>query len=256
MLCLFPASSILVEVGKTFLQQYLIIILVSTPFFAFAQKKDKDTPKDTVIIINDAVPAEQKKIIQPSSSNMKETVIIIKPYDTLPKQRPTYKDTVIVIKKGLTKEQLANKEKAKEIEIRKQSNFCSCVKMDIETPEVLQYNTYLNYKFIFKNTCKLDIWVSSKHFRYQPIHASGRPVKVLRKLSFVERFNYPDFVKIAPGETFTFDFSDDAFFEYDLKKGEAYKFTFEHRNFGDRSKRAAEKTYLCGQQRVKLIMVQ
>lgn len=230
--------------------------MLFVPVALFAQKGKPAAPKDTVVIINDAAPARQKQVKQDYSSNMKETVIIIKPYDTLPKKRPTYKDTVIVIKKGWTKEELAARKKAKEIEIRKQSNFCNCVKMDVESPEVLQYKTYINYKFTFKNNCKMDVWVSSKHFRYQPIHASGRPVKVLRKLSFVERFNYPDFVKIAPGEIFTFDLSDDAFFEYDLKKGEAYKFTFEHRNFGDRNKHAANKTYLCGQKRVKLIMVQ
>ncbi len=80
-------------------------------------------------------------------------------------------------------------------------------------------------------------------------------MKVLRKLSFVKRYDHPDFVKIAPGETYTFDYADDAFFEYDLQKGETYKFVFEHRNFGERSKLSPEKTYLCGQKRVQMITV-
>ena len=56
-------------------------------------------------------------------------------------------------------------------------------------------------------------------------------------------------------KTYTFTYGDDAFFEYDLKKGQAYKFIFEHRNFGDKSKQEPRKTYLCGQKRSHLVMV-
>lgn len=187
-------------------------------------------------------------------SDMKETVIIIKRTDTTaPKYVPTYKDTVIILKKGLSKEKLAEIKKAAAAEEMRGNNYCNCVKMDIKVAPVLEYETYLSYDFIFKNECKVDVWVSSKHFRFVPYHASGAPVKVLRKLSFVQRYGHPDFVKILPGETYTFSYSDDPFFEYDLKKGGSYRFSFEHRNFGDKARQAPDKTYFCGQKRTQLI---
>jgi len=212
--------------------------------------------KDTsVIYINEPRKAPKPVVSGNSPSDMKETVIIIRPHDTVPKPKVTYMDTVIILKKGLTKQQLAEREKEKVVEVQKTTTYCECVKMDIKVPVTLQYETYLSYSFIFKNTCKIDVWISSKHFRFTPLNTFDLPVKVLRKLSFVQRYDHPDFVKIAPGETYTFSYADDAFFEYDLKKGENYKFIFEHRNFGDKSKHAPEKTYLCGQKRVQLITI-
>ena len=211
----------------------------------------KDVKPDTLFVIEK--PKEKDKIDY--SADMKETVIVIYPNDTAPKPKVTYKDTVIILKKGLTKEELAAREKAKVVEMMKSNNFCQCIKMDIDVRPILQLETYLTYNFIFKNNCKVDVWVSSKHFRFTPYNAFDKPVKVLRKLSFVKRYDHPDFVKISPGETYTFTYADDAFFEYDLQKGETYKFVFEHRNFGDRSKNAPEKTYLCNQKRVQMITV-
>lgn len=221
---------------------------------AYAQQKKpaaKESKPDTVFVTEKPKPKPKPDY----TADMKETVIVLYPNDTAPKPKITYKDTVIIIKKGLTKEQLAEREKEKVAEVMKTNNFCQCVKMDIDVRPVLQLETYLTYKFIFKNTCKIDVMVSSKHFRFTPYNAFDKPVKVLRKLSFVKRYDHPDFVKIAPGETYTFDYADDAFFEYDLNKGETYKFIFEHRNFGERSKMSPEKTYLCGQKRVQMITV-
>lgn len=221
--------------------------------YAQSKKKQAEPPRpDTVFV------TEQKEKPTPKpdySADMKETVIVIYPNDTAPKPKATYKDTVIILKKGLTKEQITAREKEKNAELMKANNFCQCVKMDIEVRPVLQMETYLTYNFIFKNNCKIDIWVSSKHFRFTPYNAFDKPVKVLRKVNFVKRYDHPDFVKIAPGESYTFNYADDAFFEYDLQKGETYKFVFEHRNFGEKSKIAPEKTYLCGQKRVQMITV-
>lgn len=214
---------------------------------------NKKPSKDTVVVYREAPDAKKKTYVGDMKSNMREKVIVLRPNDTLPK--PTYKDTVIVLKKGLSKEEIAEREKKKMQELMKKNNYCTCVKMDIDVDNVLQYQTYLNYKFIFKNDCKIDVWVSSQHFRFTPYNGFNKPVKVLRKLSFAERYNHPDFVKLAPGESYTFDYGDDAFFEYDLKKGQTYKFIFEHRNFGDRSKMAPMKTYLCSQKRTQLITV-
>lgn len=211
----------------------------------------KTSPPDTVFMTEKSKPKPKPDY----AADMKETVIILYPNDTAPKPKVTYKDTIIIIKKGLTKEQLAARERERVAEIKKDNTFCQCVKMDIDVRPILHMETYLTYKFVFKNTCNIDVWVSSTHFRFTPYNVFNKPVKVLRKLSFVKRYNHPAFVKIPPGESYTFDYADDAFFEYDLQKGETYKFVFEHRNFGDRSKIAPAKTYLCNQKRVQMITV-
>lgn len=237
---------------RLFLLVSCAILWQYTPVLAQNKKPPAHVVKpDTVFVTEKAKPKPKPDY----AADMKETVIVIYPNDTAPKPKVTYKDTVIIIKKGLTKEQLAAKEKERVVEIMKENAFCKCVKMDIDVRPVLQLETYLTYKFIFKNTCNIDVWVSSKHFRFTPYNAFDKPVKVLRKLSFVKRYDHPDFVKIAPGESYTFNYADDAFFEYDLQKGETYKFIFEHRNFGERSKMSPEKTYLCGQKRVQMITV-
>lgn len=241
-------------------------VLLCTDDVVFAQKGKKkpvqETKKgpaastDTVIIYKKELPEEKPSYISAPSSSMRSNVTIIRPSDTVDKPKPLYKDTVYRIKKprpaGVPKP-LTEEEKI--VEINKHNNFCACVQMDIKTSTILQYETYLDYTFIFKNNCKIDVWVSSKHFRFTPYNTFNKPVKVLRKLSFVQRYDHPAFVKIEPGETYSFHYGDDAFFEYDLRKGETYKFIFEHRNFGVRSKIAPEKTYLCGQKRVQMITV-
>lgn len=237
----------------------IICAILWQPTFAQSKKTSKTTHQDTTIRIikkseEPPKPAYQKL----SSRDSRKVVTRIKLTDTGNiKPRPTMpKDTVIVVRKGKTKAQLAAEKKAQMDKLMKTNGYlCNCVKMDINVADVLQYETYLNYKFIFKNTCKIDVWVSSKHFRYRPYNSFGKPVKTLRKLSFVTRYDYPDFVRIKPGETYTFKYGDDAFFEYDLKKGQAYKFVFEHRNIGDKSRQEPRKTYLCGQKRTHLVMV-
>ncbi len=241
--------------GRLFYLFFLLICAIlwqDTTVLAQVKKAPPKAAKpDTLFVIEK--PKDKAKVDY--SADMKETVIIIYPNDTAPKPKITYKDTVIIVKKGLTKEQLAEREKDKAAEVMKTNNFCQCIKMDIDVRPVLQLETYLTYKFVFKNTCKIDVWVSSKHFRFTPYNAFDKPVRVLRKLSFVKRYDHPDFVKIAPGETYIFSYADDAFFEYDLQKEQTYKFVFEHRNFGERSKMSPEKTYLCGQKRVQMITV-
>lgn len=241
---------------------FLLCLMLWGNASVFAQTKSKtlnkkheiDTPDTTYIIV------EEKKATPPPAAynpqaDMKETVIIIKRPDTVQRPIPTYKDTVIILKKGPGKEKMAAMQKAKAAEEFKGNNYCNCIRMDIKAPSDLLFESYINYSFIFKNDCKIDVWISSKHFRFTPLNSFDAPVKVLRKLSFVQRYDHPDFVKVEPGETYTFSYADDAFFEYDLKKGQNYKFVFEHRNFGDKSKMAPDKTYLCGQKRVQVITI-
>ena len=210
---------------------------------------------DTVIIYKKEEEKKAPAYNAVSNSSMRKKVIVLRPSDTAEKPKVTYKDTTFTVKRSLTGAPKPMSEKEKVIEIMKNNDFCKCVKMDIDVSPMLQYETYLNYSFVFKNNCKIDVWVSSKHFRFTPYNSFNKPVKVIRQLSFVQRYDHPDFVKIMPGETYTFKYGDDAFFEYDLRKGQSYKFIFEHRNFGIRSKMAPEKTYLCGQKRTQLITV-
>ena len=213
---------------------WVFILVINANAFAQTKKSIKKTDKpDTTIIFETAKPDTVKPEYD-YSADMKETVIIIKKKDTskVTPVIPTYKDTVIVIKNTYTAEQLKAIKKARAEEVAKKNNYCNCISMDIKVPSVLEYQTYLTYEFVFKNSCDIDVWISSKHFRFTPLTSMGTPVKVLRKLSFVQRYGHPDFVKIMPGETYTFNYSDDAFFEYDLNKGQNYKFVFEHRNFG------------------------
>lgn len=220
----------------------------------------KPSPKDgkqadTVILYEKTDEQQAPKSYATPLSQMKEEVIVIKLNDSVKKEKPQYKDTVIVLKKGKSKEELAREAAKKEVQVLRNTKMCDCVKMDIDVPSVLQYETYLTYSFIFKNNCKTDVWVSSKHFKYSPLNAFGKPVKVKRKLAFVQRYDFPDFVKIMPGESYTFTFSDDVFFEYDMNKGQAYKIIFTHSNFSTKSKMAPKKTYLCGERRVQMVEV-
>ncbi len=231
------------------------VIICATSWQASYAQTKKTEHKDTTVRIIKESETKRPTYQKLSSRDTRRRVTVIKLTDT-GNVRPMPRDTVIVVRKGKTKEQLAAEKKAQLDKLLKSNGYlCKCVKMDIDVADVLQYETYLNYKFIFKNNCKIDVWVSSQHFRYRPYNSFGKPVKVLRKLSFVKRYDYPDFVRIKPGETYTFSYGDDAFFEYDLKKGQAYKFEFEHRNFGDKSKQEPRKTYLCGQKRTRLVMV-
>lgn len=123
--------------------------------------------------------------------------------------------------------------------------YCECVEMRIEVADTLQYNSYINYTFVFKNTCPRPVWVSTKHFRFIPYNAFGKPVRVIRKLGFVVRHDYPDFVQLLPDEEQAFKYADDAFFEYALDKSNFYKFKFMHVNTRDSYKKDPKGTFRC-----------
>lgn len=168
----------------------------------------------------------------------------IRPVKPPPITRPI--DTVIVIKKGKTPAQLKEEQdkRAKAVILRDPA-FCQCVQMSIEVADTLGYNTYINYKFIFKNTCPEPVWVSTKHFRFVPLNAFGKPVRVIRKLGFVVRHDYPDFVQLLPNEEQAFKYADDAFFEYALDRANFYKFQFMYTNTQDSYKKDPKHTFRC-----------
>src|SRR5690606_36917124 len=95
-----------------------------------------------------------------------------------------------------------------------------------------------------KNNCKEAVWVNTSSFGYRVFNPDGKPTRVLRKLSFVKRYNYPEFVMLPPDSEYEFKFSDDAFFEYDLHRALNYEFRY---YFNNTTKKAAMDglNYLC-----------
>lgn len=183
---------------------------------------------------------------------MRSKVRVIKPSDTVKKEpikvigkiRPI--DTAIVIKKGKTPEEIRREEaRLAKSEIQRNPAFCNCVEMSVYAADTLVAPNYLTYIFTLKNNCKIPVWVSTKHFRFVPHNYFGHKVRMIRKLGFVVRHDYQDFEQIAPGEQQSFKYSDDAFYEYAITRGNTYKFQFLHYNTRARYKNDPRKTFLC-----------
>ncbi|RYD55805.1 MAG: hypothetical protein EOP56_14675 [Sphingobacteriales bacterium] len=164
--------------------------------------------------------------------------------------RPVMKDTVIILgkKRGATVDT-----SKKNVKIEMVNPECQCVTMKTNTSDTLGFESYINYSFSFKNNCKETVWVNSGYFTYLILNPNGTPVKVLRKLQYVKRYQYPEYVPLKPGATFDFRFGDDPFFEYDLRKGWKYKFIFLYNNKS--VQRRTGKTYLCSELSEKIITV-
>lgn len=231
---------------------FLLCIFLCTAHAVCAQDKKKINMKDadTVIYVDEDQPAQpQQPALNSSNTMVEETVIIL----DSGKKKPIVpvRDTVIIIKKGKKADELAEKHDIKKAVLVK--GECDCMQMELEVAETLQYEQYLNYGFKFTNKCKNAVWVSSKHFRFVPFNAFGERVKVIRKMSFVKRFDYPAFVKIEPEETFTFQYGDDPFFEYKLDKGGSYKFVFVYGN--NKEKHKGGTTLMCTKTGEKMIMI-
>ncbi|MEZ5018405.1 MAG: hypothetical protein R2800_15195 [Flavipsychrobacter sp.] len=183
---------------------------------------------------------------------MRSKVKVIKPGDTVKKEpikvigkiRPI--DTAIIIKKGKTPEEIRREEaRLAKSEIKRNPAFCDCVEMSVYAADTLIFPNYLTYTFTIKNNCKIPIWISTKHFRFEPHNYFGHKVRVKRKLGFVVRHDYKDFEQLAPGNQQSFKYSDDAFYEYAIAKGNTYKFQFLHYNTRERYRNDPTKTFLC-----------
>ncbi len=228
-------------------------LLCSTAVFAQKSKKD------TVTVIRKNTTSQRAAIPQ---AEMRKKVRVIRPGDTIKKPeikeigeiRPI--DTVIIVKEGKTPEEI-QKEQARlaKATIRRDPAFCECVEVDVQVADTLKKPNYLTYTFVVKNNCKIDVWLSTKHFRFIPHDYFGHRVKVIRKLGFVVRHDYPDFVKLSKGEERSFRFSDDAFYEFDIARGNFYKFQFVHNNTRERYKNDPRKTFLCIKKKEAMIYV-
>lgn len=133
---------------------------------------------------------------------------------------------------------------------------CGCMEMEMKAQDTINFEDYVNYGFTFKNNCKEFVYVHSFSFRFSVYETTGYPAKRLRRIDFVKRFDYPEFVKIKPGQSFEYRFADDPFFEYELVRGKQYKFTFMYNNYNNKYPSAPQQTHLCNDPRDKVIYVQ
>lgn len=214
-------------------------------------KGDKKEPakagkKDSVRIIYEDGSKKPPQPPPPVVARKIDTTIVIKPG-----RKPTPKDTIIV-----TDEETVKKDgSTKGVSVIKDNGLCQCVSFAIKAPDTLAYEDYINYTFILKNNCKETVWIHSGSFRFSVANFFGYPVKVIRKLDYVKRFDLPEYVKLLPGEEYEYRFADDAFFQYDISKGAQYKFSFIYNNTSNKYRAAPNKTYLCIQLKDKMIYV-
>lgn len=113
---------------------------------------------------------------------------------------------------------------------------CKCILMSMKVQDTINFEDYINYSFIFENKCKEQVWIHSGSFRFLVNDVFGHAVTRIRKIDFVKRYDYPEYVKLSPGETFEFNFADDPFFEYKMNRSQEYKFNFLYSNTGTQVK--------------------
>jgi hypothetical protein len=236
------------------------IVLLSLLCFAHtadAQKKRRSATKTTTSekpVATPPKPTAQKKpdtviIIQDSRGNVIST--------SKPQQQITIfskKDTVIVLRKGQQKKVIQDPiTDTPKVIVKQENPECKCVSLTVVSPDTLEYETYVNYAFRFKNNCKELVWISSESFAFLVFNPNGTPARVLRKLQYTKQYKYPAFVPLSPGEEYEFSYADDPFFQYDLRKGWKYRFTFGH--FAPKAKRSSGRTYQCTELRDKMIII-
>jgi hypothetical protein len=239
---------------------------------AHAQGYKKESPDtssmltkstETIIIIDKKtgkpIPAEKNNISN-TKARKPDTVIYLDNGKTKSAQQEVKRpgDTVIIIKDKTQKKELRkniDKKETAKIEVIKIPASCECMSMQIQAPDTLRYEDYVNFSFILKNNCKDAVWVNSGSFGFNVSNPDGTPVRQLRKLQFSKQYRYPDFVPLKPGEVYVFEFGEDPFFQYDLHANWQYKFSFTHNNITKKYKGAPNKTYLCTEFRTKNIRI-
>ncbi len=217
---------------------------------AFGQPPSKaQTPsessasKDSLADLNRSVPPNPLfKSTQTIKYSIDPQTGEAKPITSEPK--PERKDTVIVIRKGLTPQQLKQKNEA-EMAARKKTQFCDCMTMEIKAPQDIRYADYLNYSFIFRNRCEEPLWVQSSEFGFSVHRTNGQSAKTLRSLNFSKQYKYPEWVEISPENDFEFQFADDPFFRYELQSGDEYIFRFRYLPPPAKSSKTSSRATAC-----------
>lgn len=231
--------------------------------------------KDTVEVIYETVPAKQPKRQEDNKGSLlsvKEEIITIPKKDTNRRKNvQIVYDTVKYVKKPKPDEnQPPAEDKTKPtpapvvadakvlkdtVKPMEKEGFCGCVSLTIKGQETIDYEDYINYSFVFKNNCKSEVYIYSYAFRFSVTDYFGKPVKRLRRIDFVKRFDHSEYERVGSGETYEYRFADDPFFEYELQRGSQYRFTFIHSNTTNKSKIAPAKTYLCNEFKEQVVTV-
>jgi hypothetical protein len=219
---------------------------------------------DTVIYLDPKTgkPIEKQPQPKPATTNIRkpDTIIYVDNNSKKPAQPATAPirpiDTVIVIKNGAQKKELLKDiPKQDVVKVEMVNDACGCVKLDVTAQDTVHYEDYVNYSFSFKNNCKEKIYINSGAFGFVVATPEGKPLRVLRKLQFSKQYKYPDFVEVRPGEEYTFQFGDDPFFQYELRQGWKYKFSFTYYNTTQKYRPSPRHTYLCNEFRDKMIVI-
>lgn len=241
----------------------------STPIIP---RKKQDTTANTPSIIYETIPSRKPKTVETIEPNyrVKETVIETKPAKgTAPKKNiPIIYDTLKVAKKLREEDipaakpthdsviSMSAKTNVKQQDTIQSEGTCKCVAITIKAQEIIKFEDYINYSFSIVNNCKADVFVHSGSFRFAVVDYFGKPVKRLRKLDFIKRFDHPEFVRLSPGEVYEYRFADDPFFEYELSRGSQYRFSFSYRNTASSYKAAPAKTLMCAESKEVVVTVQ
>lgn len=234
------------------------------------------------IVIYETVPARERpkavEIRQDELMRSKEKDVVVKHgkkeipkgdfaivYDTAkpvaapPATAPitTYKDTAIVVRKARktpdTEDTLVIKDdnsivknpKGKSKEVAVDVQYCACVELVVKAQDTISFENYVNYSFSFKNKCRDNVFINSGSFSFMVMNSFGGRITELRKMDYAKRFEFPDFVKVAPGEQFEFRLADDPFFQFEMSKNTNYRFRFMYNNTSNKYRAAPAKTYLC-----------
>lgn len=244
-----------------FLKILTLLILISCYWLqSRGQAKPNITPAPKTGIIPDTIIYETKPAKEKKETEIlhlyeaKKTIIKLPRNNALkidssgPKNRLS-KDTQYVVKKGSVTNNPAKLQKANVLP------YCDCIKVELRTDDTVLYGQYINYNILFSNHCNDVTYIYSAGFKVTPFNISGQKVKVLNQLNFVKRFDIPEYVTLNPKDSFVYRFADDLFFEFDLRKYELYKFVFTYSNTKNLSKTHPKKTYLCTENKDKMIFV-
>ena len=133
-------------------------------------------------------------------------------------------------------------------------DVCDCIKVKVGSRDTLSRNAYLDYKFSIKNTCSYSVWLNTGYFGYNILNYNGTQAKRIRELTFVKRYQYPEFVLIAPNAEYEFKFADDPFYEFKLERHTKYQVRLKYSNT-KRRHYGKGQNYLCTKEWKRVVYV-
>jgi hypothetical protein len=134
-------------------------------------------------------------------------------------------------------------------------DVCDCIKFRIGATDTLKTGNYLNYSVSVKNTCTYKTWINTSFFGYTLYNQNGTPVKRLRELTFVKRYQYPEYVLLAPNAEYEFKFADDAFYEFKLDHHTRYIVGLKYINKKAKNNSGKHVNFLCSKELKRTVYV-